>query len=154
MISRCAGLGPSQHLSPGTDAGDAYPLDAAMTPCRAPQILVVEDEILLSVALEDMLLDLGMEVSGSAARLDDAVRLAQNGTFDAAILDINLGGIESFPVADWLVARGIPYMFVTGYGQAVMAPAHRLALRLQKPYAVEQIAAGLRTLLKNRALST
>ena len=68
--------------------------------------------------LEEALRDLGCEVLGPAATVDEAVRLAQaeTGRIDAAILDVNLAGRPSFPVADLLTGRGVPVVFATGYG--------------------------------------
>jgi DNA-binding response OmpR family regulator len=83
---------------------------------KALRILVVEDEMLVSMLVEDMLEDLGHVPIGPAARLDAGVRLANSETLDLAILDINLGGTKSFPIADVLIARGVPVIFATGYG--------------------------------------
>lgn len=83
---------------------------------KALRVLVVEDEMLVSMLVEDMLEDLGHIPIGPAARLDAGVRLANSETLDLAILDINLGGTKSFPIADVLIARGVPVIFATGYG--------------------------------------
>ena len=80
------------------------------------RVLVVEDEMLVSMLVEDMLEDLGHVPVGPAARLDAGIRLANSETLDLAILDINLGGTKSFPIADVLTARGVPVIFATGYG--------------------------------------
>ena len=83
---------------------------------RALRVLVVEDEMLVSMLVEDMLEDLGHVPVGPAARLDAGINLANSETLDLAILDINLGGTKSFPIADVLTARGVPVIFATGYG--------------------------------------
>src|ERR1041384_7652891 len=83
---------------------------------RPLRILVVEDEVLLAMNIEDMLLESGYEVAGIASRLTPALALAREGLFDAAMLDVNLAGEPSFPVADLLAERGIPFLFATGYG--------------------------------------
>lgn len=80
------------------------------------RILVVEDEILVSLMIEDMLVDLGCEVAGSARSVAEALALVARETFDGAILDLNLGGVPAYPVADALTARAIPFVFLTGYG--------------------------------------
>lgn len=104
-------------------------------------ILVVEDEPLVAMMVEDMLLELGAQVVGPASTLAQALALAESGDFDAALLDVNLNGERSDPVAALLRGRNIPYVFATGYG------AHdRLeggAETLQKPYRQEQVAAAL-----------
>jgi CheY-like chemotaxis protein len=81
-------------------------------------VLLVEDELLVAMEMEEALRDLGCEVLGPAATVEEALRLAQSeaGRIDAAVLDINLAGRPSFPVADLLAGRGVPVVFATGYG--------------------------------------
>ena len=80
------------------------------------RVLVVEDETLVAMLVEDMLQELGHVPVGPAARLDAAIKLARDEVLDLAILDVNLGGTKSFPVADVLTERGVPVIFATGYG--------------------------------------
>ena len=98
------------------------------------RVLVVEDEMLVSMLLEDMLADFGCSVVGPAPTIAEAMPLAMDGAIDAAVLDLNLGGHPSFPVADALKARGVPFIFASGYGQTGLAEAHRDAPVLQKPF--------------------
>lgn len=84
------------------------------------RVLVVEDEPLVLLELQDMLGDLGCVVAGAAATLDAAATLARTLDFDIAVLDMNLGGKLIDPVADIIVARGLPAVFVTGYGRAFL----------------------------------
>jgi CheY-like chemotaxis protein len=100
----------------------------------ALRVLVVEDEMLVAMNIEDMLLDLGHEVAALASRLDAALTLAREGNFEVAMLDVNLAGQASFPVADVLRERGIPYLFATGYGVQGIAEDYRAAPVLQKPF--------------------
>jgi len=83
--------------------------------CR---VLLVEDEVLVAMEMEQALRDLGCQILGPAATLEEALRLAQSEAdrIDAAVLDINLAGRPSFPVADLLAGRGVPVVFTTGYG--------------------------------------
>lgn len=104
------------------------------------RILVVEDEILVAMLMEDTLADLGHEVLGPAMRLETALIAAENEDVDFAILDINLAGKQSFPVADKLAARGIPFMFASGYGAAGLVDPYRGSPVLQKPFVSSQIA--------------
>src|SRR5205085_11168424 len=101
---------------------------------RPLRILIVEDEMLVAMNIEDMLLDLGHEVAGLASRLAPALQLAAEAEFDAAMLDVNLAGERSFPVAELLEGRGIPYLFATGYGIAGIEERYRHAPVLQKPF--------------------
>lgn len=113
------------------------------------RILVVEDEALVAMLLEDMLADLGCEVVGPAMRLDEGLELAQANGLDAAILDINLGGERSYPIADLLDTRQVPTLFVTGYGHSGRCgKADRV---LQKPYQAPQLRAALDEMLSPRA---
>ncbi len=79
------------------------------------KVLVVEDELLVSMMIADMLTDLGHDVIGTAANLASAVQKSSSLPVDFAILDVNLNGELSYPAADALVARGIPFVFATGY---------------------------------------
>ena len=96
--------------------------------------LVVEDEIMVAMYVEDLLTELGFEVAGLATGLDQALPLAREGSFDFAVLDINLAGQSSFPVADVLRARGIPFLFASGYGSKGLSDGYRDAIRIQKPF--------------------
>ena len=74
--------------------------------------------------LEDMLGELGCEVVAISTHLDEALGLAQSLDIDFALLDINLDGHESFPVADVLRERGVPFLFATGYGAKILKPPY------------------------------
>ncbi len=98
------------------------------------RVLVVEDEMMVSMLIEDMLGDLGCHVVGPAARLEEALTLAQNAELDCAVLDVNLGGQSTFPVADLLREKGAPFAFATGYGDAGLRDVDRASPVLQKPF--------------------
>ncbi|RYB01369.1 response regulator [Lichenibacterium ramalinae] len=82
----------------------------------ACRVLIVEDEMMVAMLVEDMLVDMGFIVVGPAYRLGDGLRLAKSETLDVAVLDVNLKGARSFPIATVLTERGIPFVFATGYG--------------------------------------
>jgi CheY-like chemotaxis protein len=98
------------------------------------RVLVVEDEMMVSMLIEDMLEDLGCKVVGPASRLDEAIELANSVELDCAVLDVNLGGQPIFPLADVLRAKGVPFAFATGYGDAGLRDADRGSPVLQKPF--------------------
>jgi CheY-like chemotaxis protein len=110
---------------------------------RRLRILIVEDEMLVAMNIEDMLLELGHEVAGLASRLGPALALAGESRFDAAMLDVNLAGEPSFPVADLLIERGIPFLFATGYGRQGIEERYRAWPLLQKPFRTAELAAAL-----------
>jgi len=80
------------------------------------RVLVVEDEILVAMMMKDILTELGFSVIGPFSRLAEAMVAAVHDDIDAGIIDVNLGGEFVYPVADVLVAREIPFVFITGYG--------------------------------------
>lgn len=103
---------------------------------------------MLSLALQDMLVDLECEVVGTAARLEPALALARDLTFDIAVLDINLGGTRVDPVAEAIAARRLPIVFVTGYDRDG-APRQVAGPVLEKPYEAADLQRAL-----SRAFST
>jgi len=111
---------------------------------RRLRVLIVEDEMLVAMNIEDMLLDLGHEVAGLASRLEPALALAAEGQFDIAMLDVNLAGQQSFPVAAILARRGIPFLFATGYGTKGVAEEYRSYPVLQKPFRANDLDQALR----------
>jgi DNA-binding response OmpR family regulator len=113
------------------------------------RILVVEDEAMVAMLIEDMLAEFGCEVIGPAMRLEHALQLAETGAIDAAVLDINLGGVRSDPVADILDRRLMPILFVTGYGYS--GRPGRNDRVLQKPYRQAELSEALRSVLEIRA---
>jgi CheY-like chemotaxis protein len=104
------------------------------------RILVVEDVLLIAELLVDQLVAWGFEVVGPAGRLAQALQLAAARPLDCALLDVNLAGEYCFPVADALRARGIPFLFVTGYDEDIIPLGYRFVPRLQKPLEVAQLA--------------
>ncbi len=110
--------------------------------CR---VFVVEDEIMIRMLLEDMLADLGYAIAASAGGLEEAVAIARNADFDVAILDVNLNGSAVYPVAEVLAARGVPFVFSTGYGERGMPESYRDRPTLQKPFQMENLDRALAT---------
>ena len=108
------------------------------------RILVVEDEAMVSMMLEDMLVDLGCVVVGPAANVASGLALARTAAVDAAVLDVNLAGEKAFPIADALAERGIPFIYATGYGRAGLRDADNAPPVVQKPYSVDDLARHLR----------
>jgi CheY-like chemotaxis protein len=104
------------------------------------RVLIVEDEILILMMIEDMLTDLGCESIAVASKVDQAITLVEGQVFDAAMLDINLNGIPSYPIADALTARGVPYFFSTGNGVKDMKEGYRDQDVLKKPFTFDQLS--------------
>jgi CheY-like chemotaxis protein len=104
------------------------------------RVLVVEDEMMVSMLIEDMLTDLGCTIIGPASRLDEALALARETELDCAVLDVNLGGQPIFPLADLLREKGAPFAFATGYGDAGLREVDKGAPVLQKPFREADLA--------------
>jgi CheY-like chemotaxis protein len=98
------------------------------------RVLVVEDEFLVAMLIEDMLRSAGCVVSGPVPRLAEALDAVNVGTFDAAVLDVNLAGDRIDPVADVLSRRNVPFVFVTGYGTGGLPAVYSERPRLSKPF--------------------
>ncbi|MCT8990578.1 response regulator [Chelativorans sp. SCAU2101] len=108
------------------------------------RVLVVEDEALVAMDLEMILEDLGCAVVGPVMRLDRAEALVKADVeADAAILDVNVGGLQVFPLAALLAERGVPIVFATGYDSSGMPAEWNGRPTLQKPYTVEDVARRL-----------
>jgi DNA-binding response OmpR family regulator len=98
------------------------------------RVLVVEDELLVSMLVEDLLVDEGCIVVGPYARVSDALDAARTEMVDVALLDVNVAGEKVFPVAEALEARGVPFLFLTGYGEAGLPPGRKDWVACSKPF--------------------
>ncbi len=109
-------------------------------------ILIAEDEIFLAMMLQDLLEGDGYEVS-KAASVADALAAIENRLPSAAILDVNLGGEQSYPVAKLLRERGVPFLFATGYGERSLPDEFAGEQTMQKPYLPHLMQSQLNALL-------
>jgi two-component SAPR family response regulator len=97
------------------------------------KILLVEDEYLVAVELKTILSDIGAEIVGPVSRLQPARELARSQALDGAVLDVKLDGDTSFPLAEDLLARGVPILFTTGFDKSAIPERFRAAPCLAKP---------------------
>ena len=112
------------------------------------RILIVEDEYLIADDLRSTLAAMGVEVLGPIASLDEALAYVASGKgIDLALLDVNLRGDMTFPVADALQERAIPFVFATGYDQCSLPDRFSATLRLEKPLQKDRLARAIRPLL-------
>jgi DNA-binding response OmpR family regulator len=107
------------------------------------RVLIVEDEPLVAMMLEDMLLDADCDIAGMASTVQAGMALAESCTIDFAILDMTLGRESSFPIADALARKGVPLLFVSGYGRESLPQEHRQCVVLTKPFDYEQLMANI-----------
>lgn len=112
------------------------------TPFRAVQVFIVEDESMLALLLEDMVVGLGYEVAGLASRLAEALDKTAHLDFDIAVLDVNLDGEVSYPIAQELQKRGIPFIFATGYGRVGVPDQFHQVPVLDKPFRRQDLQAA------------
>ena len=110
-------------------------------------ILIVEDEMMILILIEEMLADLGFASVTVAATVEQALALIDAQFFDAAMLDVNLNGSKSYPVAEALAARRVPFLFATGYSDHGLRDLYRDRPVLKKPYKPEELVDGLAHLL-------
>jgi CheY-like chemotaxis protein len=116
------------------------------------RVLVVEDEALVSMLLEDMLDDLGCKVLGPMMRVREALSFVATAIadIDVAILDVNLAGERSSPIAEVLETHGVPFVLATGYDDAGIEERWRSRPILRKPFLAAQLAATLQQALATR----
>ena len=108
------------------------------------RVLVVEDEFLVAMDIELMLRQCGCAVIGPVGDLATALRTAQEGGFDLALLDVNVGGEPVTAVAAALQAQAVPMVFCTGYRAANLPRRFAQAPTLRKPFQVGDLIAALR----------
>lgn len=116
----------------------------------AKRVLVVEDELLISMVIEDILADEGCQVIGPFASLPDALAATRRGGFDLALLDVNLRGEKVYPVAEILAEQGVPFMFLSGYGKDAIPGGHPEWRACSKPFTTAELTRRLRELLRGK----
>jgi CheY-like chemotaxis protein len=113
------------------------------------RVLLAEDEPHVQMLIEDFLVGLGCKVQ-AVSTFDAALRAAREADVDVAVLDVNLNGQQSFPAAEALAERHIPFVLSTGYASQGIQAAWKDRPWLQKPFIIEQLTQALRTALKSR----
>jgi CheY-like chemotaxis protein len=109
------------------------------SPAISCNILIVEDETLLRMMVTEMLQELGHRVAAEAARIEQALPLAQSADFDLALLDVNVAGKLITPVAEIIASRPRPIIFTTGYGASGLPEGFRNCPALRKPFMVDRL---------------
>jgi len=108
------------------------------------RVLIVEDESLVAMLLETILEDMGCTPVGPASTVDEGLAIATSAEqLDAALLDVNVAGRQVFPIAEALKARGVPFVFSTGYGESGLSEAWRGHPTVQKPFTETAIREAL-----------
>ena len=148
---------PAQFVTDSVAAFSPQPSSSgfrvALDTARMSRALVVEDNMLIALQVEDMLLRVGFSHVDLVARWRDAARLLDEGNFDVAVLDVNLAGETSFPLADKLAASDVPFVFTTGYeGRGNIPERFAHVPILSKPYSEESLAAAMGIFFRARDL--
>jgi CheY-like chemotaxis protein len=120
---------------------------------KGRRLLLVEDEAMVAMMVEDMLSELGCVVVGVAGTVSRGLALADDPTLelDGAVLDVNLGGEPVYPVAEALAARGVPFIFSTGYSTAGVGARFTDVPVLAKPYQQDMLEEQLVQALERAA---
>jgi DNA-binding NtrC family response regulator len=103
------------------------------------RILIAEDEFLVSLLLEQDVTSAGYCVAGPFNNFTEALDAVRRGGFDLALLDINMHGHMAYPLADELLARGVPFIFMSGYGAHDLPERFRTCPRISKPYEAKSL---------------
>jgi DNA-binding response OmpR family regulator len=109
----------------------------------ATRILVVEDEFLIALDISGVLEQAGLTVIGPAATVGDALEALSREPVDGALLDAQLAGEPAGRIADALIARRIPFAFVSGHGRDHLPAAHREAPLVKKPFTGSDLLAAI-----------
>jgi CheY-like chemotaxis protein len=112
---------------------------------------MVEDEFLVGMMAKKLLESLGAVVIGPYARLTDGIAAAKAERFDGALLDFNLAGELAEPLADFLIAHGVPFIFLTGYQREILPERFRDRPLVRKPCPAKRLVASLSELLRPAA---
>ena len=110
------------------------------------RVLVIEDEMLVLMAIQDMLVDLGCTSVTVAGNVETALDCVAANRFDLATLDINLNGTRSYAIAEALKERHVPFAFSTGYGEHGIDEGYGDRPVLKKPFSsfqFKQVVSGL-----------
>ena len=114
---------------------------------KACNILIVEDEPLISMMLEDFLLSLGHQVSAICETVAEAMTATESMSFDVAILDVNLKGESVWPVATRLRERSIPFVLASGGHVDPPPPEFAAVPMIDKPYTIDRVTPAIEAAL-------
>lgn len=117
-------------------------------------VLIVEDEAIISFLLEDMLRELGCRGIRNVAGLDEAMMAVDERRPDIAVLDVNLDGVDVYPLAERLYEAGVPFVFTTGYGRDGVAPAWAGYPVVQKPFRADVLAGAIGAAMRRSGAAT
>ena len=103
------------------------------------RVLIVEDEAMISALIEMILGEAGCSIVGPVATLERALDITERESFDAALLDVHVNGLEVYAVADVLSARRIPFVLVSGFARTQLPPRYRHCPYVAKPFTPDTV---------------
>ncbi|MBX9633486.1 MAG: response regulator [Magnetospirillum sp.] len=102
-------------------------------------LMVVEDEYLVATSIEMVLQDAGYTVLEPISNIEDALETIGTSSADLALLDVNLSGHRVYPVADALLSRNVPFIFLTGCDEGDLPPRFAGTTLLVKPFSPQKL---------------
>ena len=120
-----------------------------MTGLKGSTALVLEDEPIIAFTLEDILLEMGCATVHVASHLSEAERLLLSEATDFAVLDVNIHGQRSYPVADILSQSGVRFIFATGYGELEHPPRYSATTTVTKPYSLNDLENAIQAIVSS-----
>jgi len=122
-------------------------------PLRDRHVLIAEDEFMVAESLRHELEDAGAIVVGPCATLEQTLAeiTSENQRIDGAVLDVNLAEHPVYPAADILAARGIPFIFTTGYDASNLPPRFANVPRCEKPISMSRVARAVGRAMNSEA---
>lgn len=128
----------------------SHAIDSEAPPASGLSVLVVEDELPVALALEDMLKDIGHQVIDRARTVAEALAALARLRPDAVLLDVNLAGEPAYRVADRLKEQGIPFVVATAYAPLSLPASFDSAFILRKPFERADLKRGLEIVIARR----
>ena len=107
------------------------------------RVLVVEDEMMIAMLIEDMLDEFGCKLVGPATNVPRALELIAKENVEIAVLDLNLGGEDTYAIAEALQQKNVPFIFATGYGSTGVRQEYGNRRVLQKPFQARDLENAL-----------
>ncbi|BDA84638.1 response regulator [Aureimonas sp. SA4125] len=115
----------------------------ALSELAGLRVLVVEDEYMVADYISMVLEDFGCDVVGPVGTIEEALAVVNDGGLDGALLDANLSGDSSAPIAVALRAASVPFVVATGYGALELAESLNRAPRIGKPFSETELKATM-----------
>jgi len=126
------------------------PADLCAGDLPVGRILVVEDEMFVTLGLQRMLREAGFRIAGPATTLAEIQRLIERGPIGCALVDLDINRRTPLPVADLLAFADVPFLFMTTGGRTFLPREHAHRLVLQKPFDKAELVAALERTMRRR----